>query len=206
MSSETQELLKEMPSNNVVASTSIYCPNCGNVATGKFCARCGALIPVPGTNTAPTAYSQPKLAQTQNSYGSVPASNMYKERQKLLKEIRDKQKKMTVPATARIIKKENDPAYVPHVDNILNNRLANTNWAKYEFEVDGKTYYGHAAVHPLHGKRIRIVYNPEDPAQSRSRSSAVIDKMHRPVFILLIAVLIPIIMILVLRFLGIRFW
>ena len=205
MSNETQELLKEMPSNNVVTSTSIYCPNCGNVATGKFCARCGALI-TNASNPAPTAYSQPKLVQTQNSYGSVPASNMYKERQKLLKEIRDKQKKMTAPATARILEKENDPAYLPHVHNKLNNRRANTNWAKYEFEVDGKTYYGHAAVHPLHGKKIRIVYNPEDPTQSRSRSSAVIDKMHGPVCILLIAVLILIVLFFVINYLGIKLW
>lgn len=131
---------------------------------------------------------------------------MSSEREKLLKEIRDKQKKMTAPATARILEKENDPAYLPHVHNKLNNRRANTNWAKYEFEVDGKTYYGHAAVHPLHGKRIRIVYNPEDPSQNRSKSSALIDRMHRPVFILLIAVLIPTIMILVLCLLGITFW
>ena len=170
----------------------LFCRSCGAKINDadRYCGKCGMPIAI----TVP-----------QNQI-STQAYNMSSEREKLLKEIRDKQKKMTVPATARIIKKENDPAYLPHVHNKLNDRLANTNWAKYEFEVDGKTYYGHAAVHPLHGKRIRIVYNPEDPAQSRSRSSAVIDKMHGPVFILLIAVLIPTIMILVLSFLGIRFW
>ena len=132
---------------------------------------------------------------------------MSSEREKLLNEIRSNQKKMTAPATARIIKKENDPAYSPIlVGNKLNDRSANTNWAKYEFEVDGKIYYGHAAVHPLHGKKLKILFNPEDPSQNRSKSSALIDRMHRPVFILLIAVLIPTIMILVLHFLGITFW
>ena len=133
--------------------------------------------------------------------------NMSSEIDKLLNEIRSKQKKMTAPATARIIKKENDPAYSPIlVGNKLNDRCANTNWAKYEFEVDGKIYYGHAAVHPLHGKILKILYNPEDPSQNRSKSSALIDRMHRPVFILLIAVLIATIMILVLRLFGITFW
>ena len=166
----------------------LFCRSCGAKINDadRYCGKCGMPIAI-----------------------TVPQNqiyNMSSKREELLNEIRSNQKKMTVPATARIIKKENDPAYLPHVHNKLNNRLANINWAKYEFEVDGKTYYGHDAVHPLHGKRIRIVYNPEDPTQSRSRSSAVIDKMHGPVFILLIAVLIPIIMILVLRFLGIRFW
>lgn len=171
----------------------LFCRSCGAKINDadRYCGKCGMPIAI----TVP-----------QNQI-STQAYNMSSEREKLLKEIRDNQKKMTEPATARIIKKENDPEYLPLlVGNKLNDQRANTNWAKYEFEVDGKIYYGHAAVHPLHGKRIRIVYNPEDPAQSRSRSSAVIDKMHGPVFILLIAVLIPIIMILVLSFLGIRFW
>ena len=114
---------------------------------------------------------------------------------------------MTEPATARIIEKKNDPAYLPLViDNKLNDSYSYINWAKYEFEVDGKIYYGYDAVHPLQGKKLKILYNPEDPSENRSKYSVLINRTHRPLFIILIAVLIPVILIFVLSLFGITFW
>ena len=175
-----------------------FCRSCGAKVndTDRFCGKCGT----PKAQTTPQTRIQTQSQTSSNNKAQYTIKEIRRE-QKMM------QKKMTASATARIIKKENDPAYSPIlVGNKLNDRRAYTNWAKYEFEVDGKIYYGYAAVHPLHGKKLKILYNPEDPSQSRSKSSVLIDRMHRPVFILLIAVLIPTIMILVLRLLGITFW
>lgn len=198
------------PGVNQVVSASGFCPSCGSVANGRFCARCGTQItnagsPVPGND--PATYSRPVPVQTQNTYGSAPAKSMYQKRQDLLKEIRSREKKMTRTATARIIDKKNDPAYSPILTgNKLNDSYANINWADYEFEVDGKTYSGCGIVHPLHGKTCKILYDPEDPSSNRTKYYISYNRLRSPLMILLIGLAIPIVMILVLYLLGIRFW
>ena len=124
-----------------------------------------------------------------------------------LKEIRSRQKKMTRTAIARIVDKKNDPSYSTIlVDNKLNDSYENINWANYVFEVDGKDYSGYDIVHPLHGKTCKILYNPEDPSQNRTKYARTMQILRSPVFILLIGILIPVIMIFVLRLFGISFW
>lgn len=128
------------------------------------------------------------------------------EREKLLKEIRDKEKKMTRVATARIINKKNDSSYSPILTgNQLNDSYANRDWAYYVFEVDGKTYSGYDIVHPLQ-RTCKILYNPDDPSQNRTKYARTSKILRSPVFILLLVILIPVAMILLLRIFGITFW
>ena len=131
---------------------------------------------------------------------------MSSEVQNTLKEIRRKEKKMTRVATARIINKKNDSSYSPILTgNQLNDSYANRDWAYYVFEVDGKTYSGYDIVHPLQ-RTCKILYNPDDPSQNRTKYARTSKILRSPVFILLLVILIPVAMILLLRLFGITFW
>ena len=116
-----------------------------------------------------------------------------------LKEIREKQKKMTRVAVARIMNESTERDYSVKTDSTP---YKDTIWAKYEFEVDGKTYTGHDEIGPIHGKTCKILYNPEDPSQNRSKWSRAMRRIANPFFSMGLALVIFICILMLVHFFG----